>query len=330
VRAASGLAPAAVDGPVAYRDSAYTPSDRLRPWNGYFVFSAEADTLRIPPVGPDAPTPSTAPPQTTAGAPDTATSRYELRVEALGASGRAATTLALRRDARTGRDRHDRAQPPPLRAGPRLGALVPIGDRSVPHAYSARPLRTGSNQGPAGTGQHWTLRLRRPADSGPDDETRPLTLRLTARGERPAGWRRYVLDLSRDTRIADGAALSLDPGETRRLKVIVGTETYAEQASEDVSLASLDTGLRGSYPNPFTDRATIEYVLGERQDVTIQIYNVLGQRVRTLVEGPTAAGVHRVDWNGQNRYGTPVGSGVYFYRLQAGDTTETRKMVLVR
>jgi len=71
-------------------------------------------------------------------------------------------------------------------------------------------------------------------------------------------------------------------------------------------------------------------VLGERQDATIQIYNVLGQRVRTLVDAPKTAGVHRVEWDGQNRYGTPVGSGVCFYRLQAGDTSETRKMVLVR
>jgi len=331
VRAASGLAPAAVDGPIAYRDSAYTPSDRLRPWNGYFVFSAEADTLRIPPVGPAALKTSTAPPQTTAAAPDTATSRYELRVEALGASGRAATTLALRRGARTGRDRYDRAQPPPLRTGPRLGALVSTGDRSVPHAYSARPLRTASKQGTSANGQHWTLRLHRPAsDAETTEDAPPLTLRLTENGERPAGWTRYVLDLSRDTRIADGAALALDPGETRRLKVIVGTASYAEQASGDVSLSSLETGLRGSYPNPFTDRATIEYVLGEGQDVTIQIYNVLGQRVRTLVDAPKTAGVHRVEWNGQNRYGTTVGSGVYFYRLQAGDTSETRKMVLVR
>ena len=201
----------------------------------------------------------------------------------------------------------------------------------MPHAYSARPLRAASEQGASGNGQHWTLRLRRPtSDTETKDDARPLTLRLTESGERPAGWTRSVLDLSRGTRITDGAALSLAPGETRRLRVIVGTETYAKQASGDVSLSSLDTGLRGSYPNPFTDRATIEYVLGERQNVTIQIYNVLGQQVHTLVEAPKTAGVHHVTWNGQTRFGTPVGSGVYFYRLQAGDTTETRKMVLVR
>jgi flagellar hook assembly protein FlgD len=57
---------------------------------------------------------------------------------------------------------------------------------------------------------------------------------------------------------------------------------------------------------------------------------VLGQRVRTLVRGTKAPGVHRVVWDAENRYGTAVGSGVYFYRIEAGDFTETRKMVLVR
>jgi len=74
----------------------------------------------------------------------------------------------------------------------------------------------------------------------------------------------------------------------------------------------------------------IEYAVGEAQPVTIEVYNVLGQRVRTLVDERKEAGVHTRTWDGTNRYGTRVGSGVYFYRMEAGDVTETKKMVLVR
>ena len=325
VRAASGLAPAAVDGPIAYRDSAYRRSARLRPWAGYFVFSAEADTLRIPPVGASSAAKALA--AKGAGEPAPAAARYGLRVEAIGRSGRSTATLGLRADARVGRDRYDRAQPPPLGPAPRLGALVRVGDRMVPHAHSARPAERGSA---ASAGQRWTLRLRRPAAGDEADEARPITLRLESIGDRPDGWTRYVLDERRGTRIASGAALRLAPGETRRLTVIVGTEAYAEQASGDVDLSSLETDLRGSYPNPFADRATIEYVLAEEQTVTLRIYNVLGQRVRTLVEERQSPGVHRVEWDGTNQFGSPVGSGVYFYRLEAGPVTETQKTVHVR
>jgi flagellar hook assembly protein FlgD len=64
--------------------------------------------------------------------------------------------------------------------------------------------------------------------------------------------------------------------------------------------------------------------------VTLEIYNVLGQRVRTLVRKKQERGLHRVSWNGENRYGTRVGSGVYFCRIEAGRFTATQKMVLVR
>jgi flagellar hook assembly protein FlgD len=62
----------------------------------------------------------------------------------------------------------------------------------------------------------------------------------------------------------------------------------------------------------------------------MQVYNVLGQRVETLVDARTSAGLHTVTWDGTNRYGERVGSGVYFVRMEAGSTTETQKVVLVR
>jgi flagellar hook assembly protein FlgD len=129
--------------------------------------------------------------------------------------------------------------------------------------------------------------------------------------------------------VAPGKRFSLDKGETRRLKVIVGTEQYARKRSE-AALKQYETALRGNYPNPFDETTTLEYTLSQRREVTMPVYNVLGQRVETLVDARKNAGLHTVTWDGTNRYGDRVGSGVYFVRMEAGPTTETQKVVLVR
>jgi len=196
-----------------------------------------------------------------------------------------------------------------------------VDGRAVPLSHSAKPAaaRNGSQ------GQHWTLRLHNRAA-----HDRSVRLRLRSTGTLPDGLQRYVLDLDRQRRLAPGTALALDAGERRRLKVIVGTDRYAKQQRAGVDLGTLETTLRGNAPNPFRTRSTIEYVVGEAQPVTIEIYNVLGQRVRTLVDERKEAGVHTRTWDGTNRYGTRVGSGVYFCRMETDDGTETKKMVIVR
>jgi len=334
VQAASEIAPEAIEGPIAYRDGAYRRgAARLAPWTGYFVFNArpDPDTLRIPPVGVEqtGPESRSKAPRIAADSADADDDRYTLRVEAVTDAGRADTHLGLWPGGEVGWDSHDRAQVPPIGRGVRIAAMETAAGRSTPHARSVKPPSDSvETAGPAGRGegQSWRLRLWRPDGEGPAS----ATLRLTDQGERPPGHERYVLDLSRDRRLSPGTTLDLDSGEARRLKVIVGTNDYAREHSEGISISELETTLRGSYPNPFEERTTIEYVLDEQEDVRLQIYNVLGQRVRTLVQGTKQAGVHRAAWNGKNRYGTPVGNGVYFYRLEAGDVTETRKAVLVR
>lgn len=85
-----------------------------------------------------------------------------------------------------------------------------------------------------------------------------------------------------------------------------------------------------NYPNPFNPNTTIEYQLPRRSSVLLKIYNVLGQEVRTLVDEIQDAGYKSVVWHSTSNYGNPVSSGVYFYRLQAGEFIETRKLMLLR
>ncbi|UCE25440.1 MAG: T9SS type A sorting domain-containing protein, partial [Candidatus Zixiibacteriota bacterium] len=88
--------------------------------------------------------------------------------------------------------------------------------------------------------------------------------------------------------------------------------------------------VRQNYPNPFNPSTTIMYSLQERARVTVDVYNVLGQRVRRLIDETQPAGNHSVIWNGDDNSGGQVASGFYFYRVKAGDKIDNKKMLLLK
>jgi len=105
-----------------------------------------------------------------------------------------------------------------------------------------------------------------------------------------------------------------------------------EWMSQTVSIA-LPAGtltLHQNVPNPFNPSTTISFTLAERAEVTLAIYDVKGRLVNTLVDGMVGEGYQERIWDGKDASGNPVGSGVYFYRLTAGDKTLTKKMVLLK
>jgi hypothetical protein len=109
----------------------------------------------------------------------------------------------------------------------------------------------------------------------------------------------------------------------------MGMVTYYPTDAGGTPMAQ--TRLGQNYPNPFNPTTTIAFTVRERSRVSLRIYNVAGQLVRTLVDDVRAAGVsHTVDWDGRNARGRSVASGVYFYRLVTKDATMTRKMVLLK
>jgi hypothetical protein len=88
--------------------------------------------------------------------------------------------------------------------------------------------------------------------------------------------------------------------------------------------------LKQNHPNPFNPTTRIAFNLPETQDVLLDVYNVNGQRVRTLVEGVMSAGEHSVEWDSKDDNGRAVASGVYLYRLTAGNYTTSKKMTLLK
>jgi hypothetical protein len=91
-----------------------------------------------------------------------------------------------------------------------------------------------------------------------------------------------------------------------------------------------DFGLSQNYPNPFNPTTKIEFTLPKSGFVTLQIYDVLGRKVKTLVSEHLSSGYKSVIWDGKNDDGKDVASGVYFYQLRVGDFSEPRKMVLLK
>ncbi len=88
--------------------------------------------------------------------------------------------------------------------------------------------------------------------------------------------------------------------------------------------------LNQNYPNPFNPSTTISFALPEAQEVTLAIYSMQGQLVRTLVASALHAGHHSVVWNGHDAHGRQVASGIYVYILKAGEFVAQRKLVLMR
>lgn len=88
--------------------------------------------------------------------------------------------------------------------------------------------------------------------------------------------------------------------------------------------------LSQNYPNPFNPTTAIRFYLQSRTHTRLQIYNVLGELVATLVDAQMAAGQHELTWDGLSQKGLPAASGIYLYRLEAGDQATTRKMILLK
>jgi hypothetical protein len=85
-----------------------------------------------------------------------------------------------------------------------------------------------------------------------------------------------------------------------------------------------------NYPNPFNPQTNISYRLPTSGNVQLRIYNLIGQKIKNLVNEFQPAGDHQINWVGSDNFGLRVASGIYLYRLQFGNTAEIRKMTVMR
>ena len=131
---------------------------------------------------------------------------------------------------------------------------------------------------------------------------------------------------------ADLAELKAQKFETQHKKVVslrnklLGVPDEADNHNNEVIKYKIS-----NYPNPFNPVTTINYTLGKNADANISVYNLMGQKVRTLVNETKEKGDHSVVWNGKDDKNQSVASGVYFYRLSSDGKEEAKgKMLLIK
>lgn len=108
---------------------------------------------------------------------------------------------------------------------------------------------------------------------------------------------------------------------------------YHDQATgigDQPNRLPLSFALHQNYPNPFNPETKIEYQLPEKMQAELIVYNVIGEHIRTLVSGEQNPGDHQITWDGKNNSGLQASSGIYFYRLKAGNAVQTKKMILLQ
>ena len=176
-----------------------------------------------------------------------------------------------------------------------------------------------------------------------EDVSAPVDLKedsCTCATNKPDGYEDLTLKFDRQEIFT--ALQPVSDGEQRVLTLIAMTYAGTEIEGNDCVLIihkgssrvpadpANGFGLKNSYPNPFNTRTTIEYMLPEDYHVKITVYNVLGQKVRLLLNEYQSSGQKSVIWDAKDNAGQEVSSGVYFYTIQAGDTVKTKKMLLLK
>jgi len=156
------------------------------------------------------------------------------------------------------------------------------------------------------------------------------TIRLAMAGAQPMAINdiaRIVFEVSRET--AAGTPMPLEVTVVLNESHVI---TRSQAIPAELPLPT-EFGLAQNYPNPFNPTTVVNYQIPLTKSqvrTTLKIYNILGQEIAVLVEGVQEPGYYTAVWDGKDRMGTDVASGVYYYRLEAGDYTSTRCMLLLK
>ena len=175
----------------------------------------------------------------------------------------------------------------------------------------------------------WNFRLRGKGHSKPVAVTSNITSSL------PSMLVVKVVDIPNrtcyDQFLMSGITVNEKLTEGYDMKLIAGDQDYVEETVQKIlSEIPEDFSLSQNYPNPFNPLTRIDFTLPRSGDVSIVIYNLKGQQVKTLVAEKMKYGFHTITWNGLDQFGRSVSSGVYFSEMRARGFRQTKKMLLLK
>jgi hypothetical protein len=130
--------------------------------------------------------------------------------------------------------------------------------------------------------------------------------------------------------LPDRLVILEEMGEDTGILSFAFNPPFGKRESETQEIIPFVFSLNQNYPNPFNPNTIIDFEVPSNQWVTLEIFNILGQKVKTLVDQYKDAGHYSILWDGTNNSGIKIASGVYFSRLLAGDRVEIKKMLLLK
>jgi len=287
------------------------PQTELKPWNGYAVYaSEESDMILIPFQEKDSSAQRVA---------NIDGWYLNLKAESPNFFHHAAQ-IGRHENAYNGQDLYDTPQLPDINET--ISLLMDLnGNSSFRYTKDIRDLDELNGV--------WNLRL-----DGNSDE-RSMVLSGVLKGSIPEGLRIAIVDIQ-ERKVSheilnQGLAIKKDPNLDYDLKLVAGDIDYVATMTEEIlnNIPSVYS-LSQNYPNPFNPTTKMNYALPKRSRVIISVYNVLGQEVTTLLNKEQDYGYHTVTWNGTDRIGKQVASGVYFARLTTKNFSQTKKMLMLK
>jgi len=287
------------------------PQTELKPWNGYAVYaSEESDMILIPFQEKDSSAQRVA---------NIDGWYLNLKAESPNFFHHAAQ-IGRHENASNGQDLYDTPQLPDINET--ISLLMDLnGNSSFRYTKDIRDLDELNGV--------WNLRL-----DGNSDE-RSMVLSGVLKGSIPEGLRIAIVDIQ-ERKVSheilnQGLAIKKDPNFDYDLKLVAGDIDYVATMTEEIlnNIPSVYS-LSQNYPNPFNPTTKMNYALPKRSRVIISVYNVLGQEVTTLLNKEQDYGYHTVTWNGTDRIGKQVASGVYFARLTTKNFSQTKKMLMLK
>ncbi|MFK7847427.1 MAG: T9SS type A sorting domain-containing protein [Rhodothermales bacterium] len=229
--------------------------------------------------------------------------------------------IVLHQNSETGWDPMDKPEPPFI--GDYVSVYFPHNDWQQPlstYRTDARPM--------PGEGDTWSFEVASTFDHIVD---------LTFEGidSLPEGLEAVLFDeqLVSTQNLTENNTYQVNSSAThpQKLKIVIGTSAFADQQKETFTIAEDGFTLSPSFPNPFSQTTTVSFSLAETCHVTLEVFNILGEKVTTLIAGSTLQqGINRVIWDGLNEAGHPLANGVYFVRLTAGTFVDSHKVIVLR
>ncbi len=306
----------------------------LLPWGGYIIYNREnsALTLNLQPLKQAGSLPRAT--HHLAGGLSEGEAGWKLQLQARGKTySDVATYIGRLTGAQEQLDYRDNPEPPYIEGYVSLAMDRPEWSRNFGIPRFTSDIR--SIEVADGT---WDIDLHVRGETGPIRLTHDLA------GELPPDFRIALLDLITrevyDIARGDDEIIITDYRPIRRsgeqgfpyhLKVVAGGQAYVDRMIDEIlSMLPEKIALAQNYPNPFNPATRIPYALPKPQRVALKVYNILGQEVVTLVDGWQDLGHHEVIWNGRDRRGRNLPSGMYFSALHAEKKVLIRKMLIIK